>query len=71
MKKFVQILDRNLMKDFEFLSYHKDVDSAGYILSYYNSDTKKSFMEEWFLERDDFFDYVMKEYSIEPDKWVM
>ncbi|HRP01264.1 MAG TPA: hypothetical protein PLE30_01330 [Candidatus Kapabacteria bacterium] len=69
MKKFNQILDDKKNKDFAFLSWHKDKDSAGYILSYYADPNKQAIKEDWFLELDELLSYAEDEYNANPEKW--
>jgi hypothetical protein len=51
------------------MSWHKDEDSAGYILSYYIYPQKSPIKEDWFLELEDLISFTESEYGVDPEKW--
>jgi hypothetical protein len=69
VKKFAKII--NLLNDneFEFVSYQKDNDSAGYILSFYQEPQKPPLKEDWFLEKEELLSFAESEFGIEVDAW--
>jgi len=69
MKRFVQIRDKTRVKDFDFLSWHKDEDSAGYILSFYVDSQKSPIQDDWFLELDELLTFAENEFGVDPEKW--
>lgn len=69
MKRFNQLFDKVRVKDFDFLSWHKDEDSAGYILSYYIDPLKSPIKEDWFLELEELKAFAESEYGADPEKW--
>ena len=69
MKKFAKIINILNNSEFEYVSYQKDSDSAGYILSFYKEPLKPPLKEDWFLEKEDLLSFTESEYGIEIDSW--
>lgn len=69
MKRFAQIFDKVRVKEFDFMSWHKDENSAGYKLSYYIDPQKSPIQEDWFLELEDLIAFTESEYGVDPEKW--
>ncbi len=70
MKRFAQVFDKTRLKEYDFLSWQKDENSAGYILSYYTDPQKNSIKEDWFLELEELLSFTESEYGIDPEKWI-
>jgi hypothetical protein len=69
VKKFAKIINLLNNSEFEYLSFLKDEDSAGYILSFYYEPQKPPLKEDWFLEKDDLLSFAESEFGIDADSW--
>jgi hypothetical protein len=69
LKKFAKISNLLSNCEFEYVSYQKDSDSAGYILCFYKEPLKPTLKEDWFLEKEELLSFTESEYGIDADSW--